>query len=102
MTGDVEIHAELLIGRRVRDARGRVVGRIEELAIAIAGGEAVISEFHVGPDALWERLGGAALHLPLLSRLPVRPRRMRIPWQSLDLRDPLHPRLTDDARLEPL
>lgn len=87
-----EAHVEHLLGRRVRDPHGEIVGRIEEFRIADVDGETVVVEFHVGPEALLERLGGAALKLPFLDRLPFDRRRYRIPWRDMDLSDPDHPR----------
>jgi len=94
MNDELEIHVEHLLGRRVRDADGRVAGRIEEFKLDVVKGETIVAEYHLGPDALWERLGGAALHLPFVRALPFRPRRIRIPWQRMDLSDPLRPRLS--------
>ena len=75
-----EIHVELLLGRKVRDADDRVVGRIEELRSAIVDGERVVTEFHIGPAALLERIGVVASELPLLRLLGsgVAPR--SVPW----------------------
>jgi sporulation protein YlmC with PRC-barrel domain len=89
-----EIHLEQLLGRRVRDVHGRIVGRIEEFQLAVENGETIIAEFHLGPDALWERLGGAALQLPFVRALSQRARRTRVPWQQVDLSDPADVRLT--------
>jgi len=101
MTDEREIHLERLLGRRVHDSRGRVIGRLEEFQLAVVNGETIIAEFHLGPDALWERLGGAALHLPFLRALPLRPTRKRIAWRHMDLSDPSYLCLTPDAADEP-
>ncbi len=93
------IHVEHLLGRRVRDADGVVVGRIEELRAEVVDGETVITEIHLGPAALWERLGGFALQLPFARFLPVSPREYRVPWSSLDLSDPWHP-MTRERRAQ--
>lgn len=96
MSDEREIHIERLLGRRVRDVNGRVVGRIEELRLAVVNGETIVAEFHLGPNALWERLGGAAIQLPFVRALPFKPRQLRVPWQRMDLSDPLDPRLTGE------
>ena len=88
-----EAHVELLLGRKVVDTDGKVVGRIEEMKSAIVDGERVVTEFHIGPAALLERVGGAMIELPIFGRLvssrPVR----SVSWDMLDLSDPRHPRL---------
>ena len=78
-----EINVELLIGRKVFDADGRAVGRIEEILAIEKGDELVVSEYHVGAYGLMERL--AAYHIGRV-RDPK-----RIPWQELDLSDPRKP-----------
>jgi hypothetical protein len=83
----VNVHVELLLGRRVRDADDKVIGRI--LAIG-ADRRGVVEEFRLGPAALLSVLGISAAHIVgwPLSREPL-----RVPWQQLDLSDPEHPRL---------
>lgn len=85
-----EIHLELLLGRKVRDSRGRPAGRIEEVAADRQDLDCVVREFHLGPHALLERLS-----LPLM-RIVRGPRHgiRRVPWDRLDLSDPAQPRLT--------
>lgn len=95
-----EVYVEQLLGRTVRDSDGRVVGRIEELRSAIVDGERVVTEFHLGPAALLERLGIMASRLPLLRLLGSSKAPRSVSWESLDLDDPRHPRLrgrVDDA-----
>lgn len=77
-----EVHAELLIGRKVVDASGNGVGRIEEMIAEHRKHELVIVEFHIGKRALWERL---------LQRRAKEPKKIK--WRDLDLSDPTHPRL---------
>jgi len=90
-----EIHVEHLLGRRVRDVAGAVVGRIEELRAEVIDGETVVTEIHLGPAALWERLGGFALQLPFVRFLPVARYEHRLPWSLVDLTDPDHPRVLE-------
>ena len=91
-----EIHLELLLGRKVRDARGRPAGRIEEVVADRQDLDCVVREFHLGPHALLERLS-----LPLMRAVRGRSHRVRrVPWDRLDLSDPAQPRLT--CRLEDL
>jgi len=86
-----EVHVEKLLGRRVRDPSGRVVGRIEEIHTDDKG---VVSEFLLGPAALWERLGQSTLELPFVRLLGLQRSDHRVPWNELDLSDPDHPRTT--------
>jgi len=89
----VEAQVEQLLGRRVRDAAGEVVGRIEELRVELVDGEALVTEFHVGSAALLERIGAFSAQLPFFSWLPFALREYRIRWQDMDLADPHSPRL---------
>ena len=85
-----EVRLELLLGRKVRDTRGRPAGRIEEVLADREDLDCIVREFHLGPHALLERL---SLPLLRLVRGPSHGLR-RIPWDRLDLSDPDHPRLT--------
>ena len=86
-----EVHVEKLLGRRVRDTTGRVVGRIEEIHTDDKG---VVSEFLLGPTALWERLGQSTLELPFVRLLGIQRSNHRVPWNELDLTDPDRPRMS--------
>jgi sporulation protein YlmC with PRC-barrel domain len=88
-----EIRVEHLLGTRVRDATGRVVGRIEEIHTDDKG---VVSEFRLGPAALWERLGQSTLELPFIRLLSIERRARRIPWHAIDLTDHEHPIVTTE------
>ena len=88
-----EIHVEHLLGRRVRDIDGIVIGRIEELVAERVEAARVVTEFHVGPAALLERVGRFMHQLPLINALPLMHWEYRIPWQMLDLSDPNAPRV---------
>ncbi|MES2359771.1 MAG: hypothetical protein V4529_15650 [Gemmatimonadota bacterium] len=101
-----------LIGRLVRDVDGLKVGRIEELLARIElhehGNDYVVVEFHVGAYGLMEALTGGVFAQKLVQRIGsvVGYRRFRIPWEWMDLSDPLHPRLNHtraelEARAEP-
>jgi sporulation protein YlmC with PRC-barrel domain len=76
-----DVHVELLVGRRVVDANGEVAGRLQRIMADRVGLECVVSEYRLGAGALLERLG-------LASRGGL-----VVPWQQMDLSDPLHPRL---------
>jgi hypothetical protein len=82
------IRADLLIGRKVRDAEGRVVGRIEELCAEVAGVGA--SDYVV----TGLRLRTAGRVTSLLRRASGRtPPTRTLSWREFDLSDPASPRL---------
>ena len=68
-----EIRLEALVGKSVRNADGRVVGRIREVEAEWHGNQCVVTRFHLGDG----------LHLPA---------------SALDLTDPKAPRLREIAR----
>ena len=85
-----ERRVELLLGRKVRAIDGAVIGRIEEMRAEREHDYYVVTEFHVGPTALVERL--AVRHFGLT--LPGRVHGYRVRWDQLDLADEDQPRLT--------
>ena len=86
----IEVHAELLFGKRVRDANGVVVGRIRSIAVEKVANECFVKEYGLGTVAFLSRMGIAAVNLFGVN-LKRRPR--TIPWQVMDLSDPEDPRL---------
>jgi len=84
------VHVELLVGRRVRDAKGRAIGRIESIKARWKGNDCFVEEYHLGPAALLGVLGISAAGMIgwMIAREPK-----RIRWQDLDLSDPEKPRL---------
>jgi hypothetical protein len=93
-----EIHVERLLGRRVRDRDGRVLGRLEEMCAETVDGELAVVEFHIGPEAILERIGGFALRLPFFGALPFARHSYHVPWDQMDLSDPHHPRFRGSIR----
>ena len=86
-----ELRLEQLLGRKVRDATGAVVGRLEEFRATRNGDTWEVTEFDLGPTALLERL--AVRHFGRF--VPgKRPAGYRARWDQIDLSDPEHPRLT--------
>jgi hypothetical protein len=79
-----------MLGRRVRSIGGKIVGRIEEMRAGREHDYWVVTEFHLGPDALVERL--AVRHLGVT--LPGRSHGYRVRWDQIDLEDADGPRLT--------
>ena len=94
-----ELHVERLLGRRVRDVHGRVLGRIEEVRADVVDGDTVVTEIQLGPAGAWERFGGFALQLPFAKLLPIIRHGYRLPWATLDLSDPDHPRIDVPRRI---
>ncbi|HXT16139.1 MAG TPA: hypothetical protein VN706_10955 [Gemmatimonadaceae bacterium] len=80
-----EAHAERLLGTKVRDVNGEVLGRLEEMIVEVIDGEPVVTEFHVGPVALLERIGGFLEHMPYFRLLPFPKWEYRIPWTDVEL-----------------
>jgi len=89
-----EIHLDLLLGRPVLARNGRPIGRIEEFRAERRGHELVVTEYHVGPEALLERLSASGLSFMSLFGIRSRRRGRRIPSDKLDLSNPKKPRLT--------
>jgi hypothetical protein len=90
-----EIHAESLIGRRVRAKNGRVIGRLEEIRVKQGARGGFVEEFHTGGYSMLERLAGVSIGRAILKALGARQKNSsyRIPWDKLDLSDPNRPRL---------
>jgi sporulation protein YlmC with PRC-barrel domain len=89
-----EVRLELLANRRVLDADGRPIGRLEEIHAERVDLECLVREYVIGPAALFERLGAWAGGLRLLGGVLRRfDWEYRIPWELVDLADPRHPRV---------
>lgn len=91
-----ECRAELLIGRRVVDPDGEVVGRLEEIIAEYVDGEYIVREYHIGAFAVFERLSAGRLGRGLLRLLGGKHvyDGYVVPWQRMDLSDPEQPRVT--------
>ena len=85
-----QVRVQELAGRRVRDANGKIAGRIMSIQASIDGGECVVEEYHLGAAALLERLGISAARLV---GVPMKREPLRVPWRKMDLSDPRKPRL---------
>lgn len=88
-----ERHVEQLLGRRVRDVDGVVIGRLEEFRVALIDGDPVVTEFHIGPAAALERVGAFVHQLPFFSLLPWTPAMYCVSSADMDLEDVRHPRV---------
>ena len=81
------VRVEDLIGQRVRERSGRVVGRIEEIRAEPRGGRYEVTEYHLGTGALLERLA--------IIRHLFRPSDTIIArWDQIDIERPDAPVLT--------
>jgi sporulation protein YlmC with PRC-barrel domain len=89
------VHLDHLAGRRVFSQRGRRIGYIEEIIAERDGSDLVVTEFHVGIFAAFERLSASTIGAALLDVFALRRRQglYRIPWDKLDISDPTRPSL---------
>ena len=93
------VRLEELVNRKVVDADGTHLGRLEEMRseVAIEGDRAqyVVREFHVGRYAIAEALAGGMFARALLRLVGGRAgyQRFVIPWEEMDLSDPGRPRV---------
>lgn len=87
-----------LLGRAVRDADGRKIGRIEELHAEIAleqgGNDYVVTRFSVGHFNPFDVIATGNFVQQLVRRVArlTGYRRYEIPWDWMDLSDPARPR----------
>src|SRR3954447_9783225 len=88
----VDVHIELLLGTKVRDADDNVVGRIEEFRV---DDDARVESYLIGASALVERLSAWTLVRPI--SLSLRARKVYIVYevgcQNMDLTDLKRPKL---------
>jgi len=84
-----EIHVEQLLGKKVRDADGRVVGRLEEFHVEAVDGEHVVTEFLIGPAAALQRVGVFLKQLPFFRFIPKK--EYCVSWTLMDFSDPDRP-----------
>jgi hypothetical protein len=84
-----EVRLDRLLGRQVRAQNDQPVGHLEEFRAEKRGNGLVITEYVIGVAGLAERLGVA---VKLLFGKHGGGYTAR--WDQLDIRDPMHPRLT--------
>ncbi|WFP75471.1 hypothetical protein [Mesorhizobium sp. WSM4906] len=89
------VNLEHLAGRRVCSESGKTIGYLEEIIAEQDGDELVVTEFHVGIFAAFERLSASTVGTALLDVFGLRRREglYRISWDKLDISDPTRPRL---------
>lgn len=94
-----EVRIEELLGRRVRDADGRGVGRIEEMVCEIElherGRDYLVQEVQLGHYPVLGFLAGTSLGRGLLRTFGRGSGyvRYRVPWEAMDLADTERPRI---------
>jgi len=95
MTARTSLRLERLLGRRLIDAHGHVMGSIDDLVAQPVGDEYLVTHVIITSSNPLARLLGFAHQIPTLRALGLgrRPRVRRIPWSWLDLSDPEQPRL---------
>jgi sporulation protein YlmC with PRC-barrel domain len=90
----MEVHLELLIGKKVLTLNGTSLGRLEEVHADVRGGRCYVEEYLVGTNAIFDRLSALTIGRAILG---VASRWLktsyRIPWDKLDLSDPNKPKL---------
>jgi hypothetical protein len=89
-----EVHLEELLGRTVRSATGRPIGRIDDIRAEPEGEEYLVREIFLGELGMIPKLIRMAEQLPTFRALGLgrRYRKRPIPWHWLDLSDPEKPR----------
>ncbi|TPM34716.1 hypothetical protein [Mesorhizobium sp. B2-3-4] len=82
-----------LAGRRVFSKEGQCIGHLEEIVAEADGDDLVVTEYHVGIFAAFERLSASSIGTALLDLIRLRHREgiYRIPWDKLDISDPVRP-----------
>jgi hypothetical protein len=88
-----ELALDALLGRTVRDASGRGVGRIEEVHAEVRDGACEVREYELGVYGVIERLAAWRIGRWLLDLAGGRTAGYLVPWNKLDLTDPGAPRL---------
>jgi sporulation protein YlmC with PRC-barrel domain len=98
------IALDQLVGRVVRDADGRRIGRIEELEAEIVlesgGNDYVVTRFGVGRLGILDTIASGRIVQQLVRRLTRATSYVRyeIPWEWMDLTDAEKPRVSRPER----
>ncbi len=79
------VHIQDIVGRRVRDGNGKVLGRLHAIRAEVQGDECIVTEYHLGPAAVFERLG---IKMSALFGVPFAREPVILAWNELDLTDP--------------
>ena len=97
-----EIYLEDLLGRVVRTAAGRPVGRVEDVRAEPDGDEYLVREVVLSDLGIRARLFSMAAQLPTLKAIGLarRYRTRIIPWEWLDFSDPSRPQFREGQARE--
>jgi hypothetical protein len=89
----MQLNVEQLLGTKVRDGEGEVVGRIEEIRAERTDDSCYVESYLVGASAVVDRLSAWTLVRPIKRMLRSRNvvSVVEVPWQDLDLSDPKRP-----------
>ena len=92
------VRFEHLMGKRVRNPHGRVIGRIEDARIEPEGEDYVITHFLIGPADRLAQIRAFLGELPTLRSVGIgKERDLRpFPWHWIDLTDPERPVLVSE------
>ena len=82
------VRVEDLIGERVRERSGRVVGRIEEIRTEQRGNRYEVTEYHLGTGAMLERFA------IIRNLFRLQPDTIIARWDQIDIARPGAPVLT--------
>lgn len=87
------VNLDQLAGRRVLSKEGHYIGHLEEIVAEEHGDELVVTEYHVGIFAAFERLSASSIGTAILDLVRMRHRKgiYRIPWDKLNISDPTRP-----------
>jgi sporulation protein YlmC with PRC-barrel domain len=89
-----ELHIELLLGRKVFDSNGKLIGRMEEVVAARDGDEWVVEEFWIGSGALLHRFSARGAGRAMLCLFGVEEKAgYKVTWDKIDLSRPKRLRL---------
>ena len=89
----MELNVEQLLGTKVRDGDGNVIGRIEEIRAERTDDACYVDSYLVGASAVVERLSAWSLIRPIKRMLKSEHivSVLEVPWQDLDLSEPKRP-----------
>lgn len=90
----MQVHLELLVGRKVLTLNNTYLGRLEEVHADLRQGSCYVEEYLVGTYAVFQRLAALSIGRAILGIASKWIKTgYRIPWDKLDLSDPSKPRL---------
>jgi hypothetical protein len=95
----MQINVEQLLGTKVRDNEGKVVGRIEEFRVERTDNALLVEAYLIGTSAVIQRLSAWSLVKPIKRTLSRQVYSVyEVPWQDMDLSDPRNPKVRATKR----